>query len=193
MELTTLLILQIILGILFVILGIRLFGKIIGIFTAFFVWILVGGALLGLLVYEDYKNYKSPTVYLKIENPEKLIKDMNNLNSNFSYNFSYNISNYNITNNLTINNSLFENKTLLLVKGNSTGKVYVDYDLMLKLNNSKDIFGNDKIYLIILIMEGIKDEKITFDPELKTKPILLFVYNHVLKNYLLSKINTTIS
>jgi hypothetical protein len=141
-----LLLIEIVLLVLFILLGIRLIGKILGVIFALISWLIVGALVLGFFIYPDYKNYKDPYVYLKCDN---------NLDKQLPPFLGQTLKKY---------------TSAPVRNGTSPGKVYIDCIYALKNINLLKSEDNTTQKLIF-ILKGYKQGKVEFDPKLKNEEL----------------------
>jgi energy-coupling factor transporter transmembrane protein EcfT len=184
----TLFLLEIILLALFIFLGLRFIGKVLGLILAFVAWLIVGAVLFGIFIYPDYKNFKDPTVKVYIDKIDE--KTMNFLLKQAGIN----IDNINIpqipglqlTNDLKQKlieeylNKEYLHKTITVRNGTSPGVVIVDLSFI--VNHPELLQDNvSNFEKLKIILCGYKTGHVRTEPELKNKDLVLILANFLAK------------
>ena len=177
-------IIELALLILFIALGVKLIGKILGFIVALTAWILVGGLLFGIFLYPDYKNFKDPTIKLHIDKINdktiELILKYKGINVDLPDTEGLNLDE--AQKNELVKKLLNEELKKLvgtditIREGKSPGIIYVDLSFVADnpklLDNKTSTFEKIKI-----ILKGYKEGHVRTEPELKNKKLILMLAN----------------
>ena len=178
-----LLILELALLVLFIVLGLRLLGKVLGLILALVSWLIVGGLLFGIFLYPDYQNFKDPTVKVHIDKINdktvELILSQAGVKVDLPDVPGINLDE--ATKNKLIKKYLeneYLNRDITVRNGTSPGTIIIDLSFIADhqelLDNKTSNFEKLKI-----ILKGYEEGHVRTEPPLKNKELVDLIAKYI--------------